>query len=119
MTADARMIFVNVSGSAARCTGVHPWALNAWFTHLHAYRAGISGRTAEVGEPILSTVVTVSHHEAKVATAALRAAPPPDRLAPDPDYIVRCCDDVDALIATETAVAYYSAWVIIETADID
>lgn len=119
MTADARMIFVEMSGSAARSASVDRRSLSAWWKHLPVRGAGVCARVAEVGEPILSTVATVSHHEAKVATAALRSEPPASPAGLSAETIVRFCDTVDALIATKEPVAYYSAWVIIESADID
>jgi len=62
---------------------------------------------------VLSEVITISHHEAKVTTEAARVAGSTDAA------MLRFCDAVEALIATTKPVEYYTAWVIIETADID
>lgn len=120
MTADARLIFVEGSGQEARATSIGNFLLHRWLGHLPK-RAEIPWRSAEVGAPILSQVMIVSHAEAMAATIATRAEAVrgTDVAIPSDAHVVQFCDQLEVFLATPTPVEYYSAWLIVETADID
>jgi len=112
--ADARMIFVENTGKTARTVHVPRSLLASWMKHLPGTAATASLRDVDVGMPVQSRAVVVSHHEASVATAELKA----EATTTSDPKLQKFCSTVETLIRTDDPVSFFGAWVIIETATI-
>jgi hypothetical protein len=110
--ADARMIFIENTGKTARTVHVSRTMLAEWMKHLPG-SASVGFRNVDVGMPVASKVIVVSHHEANVATAEMKK-----EIEADPAK-KKFCGTVETLIKTDDPVSFFGAWVIIETATID
>jgi hypothetical protein len=111
--ADARMIFIENTGKTARTVHVSRAILAEWMKHLPG-SASVGFRRVDVGMPVSSQVIVVSHHEASVATAELKKESGDEYPAKK-----KFCGTVETLIKTDDPVSFFGAWIIVETATID
>ncbi len=119
MTADARMIGVNQHGNSAESMDLDL----GWVRVME--EQGFEARVADVGGPLLSTVTVLSYVEAARinrvfkdrAIAQLRRSSDIDRHI---DCIqIQCAERVEELLERIGRTQYFSAWIIVETANID
>ena len=115
MTADYHMIVIAQSGQAAREMFLPKYIGARWQAHLPD---GITERVANVGGPVLTTVLVASYTEALAATAAARAkaAASEDRFDRD---VVAYCDRIAEHLEWSGGTGFASAWVIVWSSDID
>lgn len=114
MTADARMIFVKESGVESRVLAVPTFFVETWSRHLETR---IPLRQANVGAAIRSEVFACSRHEAATANTATRDEVGRGLSQSFDPIMVRTCDEVDRLLEWVGPSRYFSAWVLIETAE--
>ncbi len=122
MTADARMIGVNQEGDSAEsmCLDL------GWVRVMEDQ--GFEARVADVGGPLLSTVTVLSVVEAARINRVFkgRAAGELPRSHYSGRHIgvhdrmqIQCAERVEELLERIGRTQYFSAWIIVETANLD
>ncbi len=122
MTADARMIGVNQEGDSAEAM-----CLDLGWVGVMKDQ-GFEARVADVGGPLLSTVTVLSVVEAARINRVFkgRAAGELPRSLDSGRHIgvhdrkqIQCAQRVEELLERIGRTQYFSAWIIVETANID
>ncbi len=113
MTADARMIGVNQHGNSAESMDLDL----GWVRVME--EQGFEARVADVGGPLLSTVTVLSVVEAVRINRVVK-----DRATGKlPGYTyglkIQHAERVEELLDRIGSTHYFSAWIIVETANID
>ncbi len=119
MTADARMIGVNQPGNSAEemCLDL------GWVGAMKDQ--GFEARVADIGGPLLSTVTVLSVVEAARINRVFkgRATGELPRSRDSVQHIdriqIQCAERVEELLERIGSTHYFSAWIIVETANID
>ncbi len=122
MTADARMIGVNQNGNSAEAIDLDL----GWVRVMEDQ--GFEARVADVGGPLLGTATVLSVVEAAQinrvfkgrATGELPRSRDSGRHIGVHDRMqIQCAERVEELLERIGRTQYFSAWVIVETANID
>ena len=122
MTADARMIGVNQDGDSAESM-----CLDLGWVRVMKDQ-GFEARVADVGGPLLSTVTVLSVVEAARinrvfkgrATGELpRSHDSGRQIGVHHRMQIQCAERVEELLERIGRTQYFSAWIIVETANID
>ncbi len=122
MTADARMIGVNQEGDSAEsmCLDI------GWVGDMKDQ--GFEARVADVGGPLLSTVTVLSVVEAARINRVFKARAAGElprrhdsgrQIGVHARMQIQCAERVEELLERVGRTQYFSAWIIVETANID
>lgn len=126
MTADARMIGVNEDGKSAE----EMWLDLGWVRVMEDQ--GFEARVADVGEPLLSTATVLSVVEAARINRVFKSRALdsendfPEEVGEFREFLeiehqkkIQCAERVEELLERIGRMQYFSAWIIVETANID
>ena len=117
MSADYRLTAFSVEGADVKRVRLDRGWMAALFTD------GIPMRTADVGAPVLVTVVALTTEELTRVNEIARASANAEEAEGPLDHLranaLQCCDEVDEVIRWAGAPMHFSPWFVIEGADID